>query len=85
MPSLKTFREEKFNTVATLYIHSIDIFIIFSIFLGSEELLMRGLVMFPMGLFEPEKKIVDELSVKRDARGNVQIPKMYAAGGWLHT
>ena len=93
MPCLKIFQEEKYNTVATVYIHSIDIFIIISIFAGSEELLKCDMVMLAMGFLGPEKKIVDELSVKLDARGNFQTPRnkyatsvpgLYAAGGWLH-
>ena len=51
------------------------------------------MVMLAMGFLGPEKKIVDELSVKLDARGNFQTPRnkyatsvpgLYAAGGWLH-
>uniref|UniRef100_A0A2C9JI59 glutamate synthase (NADH) n=1 Tax=Biomphalaria glabrata TaxID=6526 RepID=A0A2C9JI59_BIOGL len=56
---------------------------------GSEKTYKCDLVLLAMGFIGPERKIVDELSVPIDPRGNVDtlngkyntsIPKLYAAG-----
>lgn len=62
------------------------------IFAGSEKTYKCDLVLLAMGFLGPEKKIIDDLSVKTDPRGNLEtpknkystsIPKLYAAGGEL--
>lgn len=58
--------------------------------LGSERVFKADLVLLAMGFVGPETKIIEELSVDIDPRGNVatpndkyntSIPKLYAAGG----
>lgn len=59
---------------------------------GSEKIYKADMVLLAMGFLGPEKKIIEEMSLKMDPRGNIQtpehkystsVPHVYAAGGRL--
>ncbi|XP_053398015.1 uncharacterized protein LOC123552518 isoform X2 [Mercenaria mercenaria] len=56
---------------------------------GSEKVFKADLVLLAMGFLGPEKKVIEEMSMKTDPRGNIQtpehkystsVPHVYAAG-----